>query len=100
MVPKSHRLEIIRAYHDPPTSEHAGVYKTYHRVARKFYWPKMKLDIARYIRTCQVSIANKPEQKAPADLMCSHQNVFRPWELISVDVVGPLPRSSNECMYP
>lgn len=99
VVPKSHRTEIIRNHHDPPTSGHAGVYKTYDRVGRKFYWPKMRSDIANYIRSCRVCLATKPVQKPPSGLMCSRTDVSRPWELISLDIVGPLPRSSNGYKY-
>ena len=67
-----------------------GVYKTFHRIAERFYWPKMRHDIASYIRGCRSCIANKPEQKAPAGLMAGKSDIQRPWEQIYVDIVGPL----------
>ena len=99
VVPKSHRLEIIKQHHDTPTSGHVGVYKTFHRLAQKYYWPKMKSDVARYIRNCQICLAQKPEQRRPAGLMCGRPDITKPWELISVDIVGPLPKSSSGYMY-
>lgn len=94
VVPKSHRQEIIKQHHDIPTAGHTGVYKTFCRLAQKYYWPKMKADVARYVRSCHVCLACKPEQKAPAGLMSAHLEATRPWEFISVDLVGPLPKSS------
>lgn len=99
VVPKSHRKEIIREHHDPPTSGHAGIFKTYCRLMQKYYWPKMKADVAVYVRSCQTCLAHKPEQKSPAGLMVSHREAKKPWELVSVDLVGPLPRSTSGYTY-
>lgn len=95
VVPKSHRYEIIRQHHDVPVAGHAGVYKTFYRLTQKYYWPKMKADVANYVRSCRVCLSCKPEQKAPAGLMSAHLEATRPWEFISVDLVGPLPKSSS-----
>lgn len=95
VVPKSHRRRVIEQCHALPTAGHTGVYKTHHRLQQKYYWPKMKADVAKYVRSCQVCLAQKPEQRAPAGLMAGRPEVTKPWELVSVDLVGPLPRSSS-----
>ncbi|KAG5867079.1 hypothetical protein JTB14_034989 [Gonioctena quinquepunctata] len=51
------------------------------------------------IRTCVVCLAQKPEQKAPAGLLSGRPNISKPWETISIDVVGPLPKSSSGHCY-
>ncbi|KAG5871690.1 hypothetical protein JTB14_026970 [Gonioctena quinquepunctata] len=50
-------------------------------------------------RTCVVCLAQKPEQKAPAGLLSGRPNICKPWETISIDVVGPLPKSSSGHCY-
>lgn len=55
----------------------------------------MRSDVANYIRKCAVCAAHKPNNKPPADMMVCHQKVDRPWEKISVDLMGPLPRSKR-----
>lgn len=90
---------MIKEHHDPPTAGHVGIYKTYCRLAHRYYWPKMKADVAHYIRSCQVCLAQKPEQKAPAGLMSGHMDATKPWELVSVDLVGPLPKSTSGYMH-
>lgn len=99
VVPKSHRRDLIRENHDTPTAGHAGTHRTYCRLLQKYYWPKMKADVASYVRTCRTCLAHKPEQKAPAGLMSGRPDVKKPWELLSVDLVGPLPKSSSGYMY-
>lgn len=99
VVPKSHRRDILKQNHDLPTSGHTGVFKTYHRLRQKYYWPKMRADVANYVRGCQVCLAHKPEQKAPAGLMSRRTDITRPWELVSIDLVGPLPKSTSGYLH-
>lgn len=99
VVPKEDRAEIIRAAHDPPTSGHMGVYKTYSRLMEKYYWPKMRNDVARAIRTCKICNAYKSDPKGNMDHMVSHPKPTRPWEVISTDIMGPLPRSTKGNSY-
>lgn len=95
VVPKERRRELIHTCHDRPTSGHLGVYKTYHRLAQDYTWPKMKCDVTKYISRCVVCLKAKPEQKLPPGRMGGHSNVSRPWEVISTDIIGPLPRSTK-----
>lgn len=37
VVAKEHRHDVIKSAHDPPTSGHMGVYKTYSRLAKRYY---------------------------------------------------------------
>uniref|UniRef100_A0A1Y1MJQ9 Integrase zinc-binding domain-containing protein n=1 Tax=Photinus pyralis TaxID=7054 RepID=A0A1Y1MJQ9_PHOPY len=62
VVPKEQRLEILRACHDDVHSGHPGVFKTYRRANQRYFWPKMKSDIAKYVRRCTVCLTNKPER--------------------------------------
>lgn len=41
----------------------------------------------------------KVEQKPPAGLMAGTQEVSKPWEIVCIDVVGPLPRSKSGHCY-
>lgn len=94
VVPKDKRVETIRENHDVETAGHAGIYKTYERLKTRYYWPRMA-DVARYVRNCTVCIACKPQRQAPAGLMGQRPPVTKPFQVISCDLVGPLPRSSG-----
>lgn len=96
VVPKEKRGEIISLHHDPPTSGHLGVYKTRTKISRKYYWPKLKQDVARYIAKCTTCLQTKPLQKPPAGLMLSQgPTATRPFQILSMDIIGPLPRSAS-----
>lgn len=95
VIPKEQRSGLIKLAHDPPTSGHMGVYKTYSRLIGKYYWPKMRQDVASYIKKCHVCAAYKSDPRGVKDQMVSHSKPSRPWEVISTDLMGPLPRSTK-----
>lgn len=99
VVPKEQRHKIISDAHCLPTSGHMGVYKTFHRIREKHYWPRLRADVAKFIRGCGVCIAHKPEQKPPAGHIVSHPKPSQPWETISTDLMGPLPSSKRGYKY-
>lgn len=99
IVPKGNRAKLLHLAHDIPTSGHLGVYKTFHRLADRYYWPKMKTDVIRYVKHCTTCIRTKPEQRKTAGQMGGHSQISRPWEVISTDLIGPLPRSQKGFQY-
>jgi transposase len=99
VVPKDSRLEVLSRCHDDVTSGHMGVFKTFQRIRAQYYWPKMKSDIYRYIAGCKTCAQHKVEQKPPAGLMGNRANPSAPWEIISLDFIGPFPRSSQGYTY-
>ncbi|VFQ96020.1 unnamed protein product [Cuscuta campestris] len=47
------REELLREYHDSPIARHAGVHRTFYRLATSFYWPRMRADVRAYIAKCK-----------------------------------------------
>lgn len=98
VVPRSERQKLVRETHDLLC--HAGSYKTFHKLAEVYYWPKMRYDVAAFIRYCKTCLSVKPEQKRPSGLMLSAQTtVSQPFELLCADLVGPLPKSCSGFQY-
>lgn len=99
VVPKDKRREVLLRCHDIPAAGHIGIFKTYWKVCQLYYWPKMRSDITRYVKACKVCAQNKVEQRAPAGLMGDRPNITQPWQCISLDFIGPLPRSRSGNQY-
>ncbi|XP_054283504.1 uncharacterized protein LOC129000564 [Macrosteles quadrilineatus] len=59
----------------------------------------MKQDIARYVNHCKICQQVKYDQQRPSGFMGSYRGVAKPFEMISTDVLGPLPRSSAGHKY-
>ena len=93
-VPTTERQEVMRRLHDEPTAGHLGTAKTIARISRLYYWPGMFRDIARYVGQCPTCSQYKAHQRRPAGYAHQHQ-VQQPWEQVTIDLVGPLPRSAN-----
>lgn len=99
VVPKEARPAVYEECHAHPTAGHLGIFKTYQRIAQVYYWPKMRHDVTQYVNRCATCLQYKPEQKAPAGLMGRQKDVCRPWQLISTDIMGPMPRSPRGSKY-
>lgn len=99
VIPKEFRSKTIEECHNPPTCGHQGVLKTYKRMQQKFYWPKMRKDIASYIAKCQICQRIKYDQNKPAGMMGELRSVNAPFKMIAADLIGPLPRSLKGFKY-
>lgn len=96
LVPKEKRNEVLQECHDAPLSGHFGFYKTFNRIRLLYYWPRMRDEISDYINSCHTCIEFKAKNTAPAGLMGDRRVVSAPMEVLSCDLMGPLPRSANE----
>lgn len=93
-VPRTRRGNEARARRIGHLTGHLGIAKTITRAAREFYWPGMFRDIARYVWNCENCQAYKVEQTEPLGTMHATA-VNRPWQQVTMDLVGPLPRSNR-----
>jgi len=97
-VPKFERKAVLEENHDAPTAGHLGIARTAARIAARYYWPGMFREIAQYVRSCTSCQQHKPaQQQTPGKMQPSINQ--HPWETVSSDLVGPLPRSSKGNCY-
>ena len=87
--------QLLHEAHDAPTGGHMGERKTVNKLQRSCYWYGMQKDIEDYVRGCQVCAAVKPSQKVKAGLLQPLPIPHRPWEVITIDLMGPLPLSDD-----
>lgn len=96
VVPESGRDAVLRECHDDVKSAHLGVFKTKRRVLQKYYWPGIPLDVMQYVKRCEVCKMNKPKNELPHGFMGKFKEASRPWQMISLDLMGPFPSSPNQ----
>ena len=96
-VPADREMQrkLLYEVHDAPTGGHLGQRKTLHKLQSLCYWPGMQKDVEDYVQGCVVCGAVKPSQKMPAGLLQPLPIPHRPWEVISMDFVGPLARTKQ-----
>ena len=92
-IPRGEQANILKEAHDELTAGHLGLAKTLVHLARQYYWPGMLRMATKYVRTCDSCQRHKAQQQAPAGKMHA-THVDQPWQMISTDLIGPLPRST------
>jgi hypothetical protein len=91
---KEEKGKIIKNYHDSLTAGHPGVKKTLDFLKRRGYrWNKIKQDIKDYIRGCLVCQKVKANTGPGTDQLQPLPIASGPLEIISWDLIGPLPES-------
>lgn len=95
VVPKALINDVLWVFHGLPVTGHMGRNKTLDLIAMHFWWKGMSGDVRRRVRgchACQMRKAPRPtKHMKPGELVANE-----PWELVSIDVVGPLPEASGE----
>jgi len=91
-IPQAERVKIIREAHTSLISGHFGVSKTVAQLQRFCYWPKMNEIVSRYVRGCTICAKSKPSNRK-LGLYTPLPVPSHPWESISMDFVGGLPKS-------
>ncbi|KAK9879484.1 hypothetical protein WA026_006553 [Henosepilachna vigintioctopunctata] len=99
VIPTANRLKILKENHDLPTSAHFGISKTLARITEHYYWPKIKQSVRKYCLNCNVCKANKSSNQARMGLMGSYKMINFPFQLISLDLMGPFPKSKQGYKY-
>jgi hypothetical protein len=96
-VPKNSKLRerIIRENHDSIVAGHPGRYKTAELVTRNYWWPRVQHDIREYVEGCETCQRVKTHRQPLAAPLHPHDIPDRPWEIISLDLIGPLPESNG-----
>src|SRR6185369_14196498 len=92
---KTLRLEILQAHHDHRLRGHPGVRKTTKLLMRTYYWPGVKKDVTRYVRTCHTCRRAKTPRHSPYGLLKPLPVAERPWSSISLDHITQLPESEG-----
>lgn len=98
VVPTKLRNIVLQISHDQ--SGHLGVRKTYDRILRYFFWPKLKRDVSSYVKLCHVcQVTGKPNQGISPAPLCPIPAIGQPFEHLIIDCVGPLPPSKTGAIY-
>lgn len=87
------RHDIVKAHHDAIHVGHPGRWKTQEHVARNYWWPRMGTYIRGYVRGCADCNRAKTFPSKPAGPLRPNPIPDRRWQIMSVDLIAPLPRS-------
>ena len=89
MVPRSLRNLVCNLFHH---GDHPGQKESLIRIAKEYYWPKMRKEIDMVVRSCHpCQIAKQSRTVNPG--VGSFSVPDKRFEYIHLDIVGPLPES-------
>ena len=77
---------------------HFGTKKTFDQIKTKFYWPGYEQDVESWVKECEQCQRRNPPQPNPPALLGTLQ-AMAPFEILSWDIMGPLPISSQGNKY-
>lgn len=98
LLPKSMRKDFLRMCHIGMTGGHLGVRRTRAQVCRQAHWHGWSKDTLLFCKSCEECSRyrqGRPPKQAKLQLvLCGAL-----WEILSIDVTGPHPRSSKGHIY-
>ncbi|KAK0042565.1 hypothetical protein Bpfe_028016 [Biomphalaria pfeifferi] len=94
VVPKQFRTQVLQTGHSSSLSAHQGQGATISRISYYYFWPGMANDIRWYVAFCPQCQRMSPRcHVLPVPLGKT------PFKRVSVDIVGPLPRTKKRNAY-
>jgi hypothetical protein len=98
VVPVQQRENVLQRLHNDVLSGHFGRERTIERVRERFYWPGFIRYITEYVEKCHVCALAKA---APVINEAPYEPIraTSPFQLIAMDLKGPLPQSANGFVY-
>lgn len=92
LVPKLDRPKIIEDIH---REAHLGYLKTLAKIRERWYWPRMSSEVKQFCASCEVCKESKIPNQNTRPLCGKPKECTRPWEMVSIDFLGPYPRSKK-----
>jgi len=99
-VPINSRSFALKLCHDSPSAGHFGIRKTTNLLNRDFWWPSLRSDAKKYVRSCTVCCRAKDSRHKPYGFLQPLEIPSRPWSSIAMDFITDLPKSNGfSCIF-
>ena len=98
VLPNAYRHQVLTLLHNDQLAGHLGITRTLARVRHRFYWAGYHSSIERWCKRC--SECQKRNQHTPCTRgQMKTYIVGEPLERISIDILGPVPRTHRGNKY-
>jgi len=64
-------------------------------INRNFWWPKLRNDVKKFVKSCEICCKAKVPRHKPYGLLSPLSTLDRPWSDISIDFIVELPKSKD-----
>ena len=98
VVPYALRQNVLRMCHDDMGGGHLGIKKTWPKIKERFYWATMYKDTVRWLKSCRLCAMRKTPKvtKIPLGII---DEADKPFDMVGVDLLGPLPETPRGNKY-
>ena len=86
---------VLKEAHESPLSIHPGSTKMYQDLRQRFWWTRMKREIAQYIANCDVCRRVKAEHQRPAGTLQPLAIPEWKWDKVGMDFITGFPRTKR-----
>lgn len=86
---------LIEKAHCPEIVAHGGVTKTLHRLRQFYFWPRMTLQVRKFIRSCTICKESKSTNQQLRSTIGKEVITESPFQKIYIDFLGKYPRSKG-----
>ena len=97
VIPKNHHLRqlILKEAHESPLTIHPGSSKMYQDLRQRFWWTRMKREIAEFIAKCDICRRVKAEHQRPAGTLQPLAITEWKWDKVGMDFITGFPRTKR-----
>ena len=97
VVPASLKQSILKSFHE---HIHGGRDNVKYNVLKDYWWPSMQKEIGKYTSACIgcQKVKSSTSKRLPRGRMKLF-SATKPFDMISMDIVGPMPTDSNGNRY-
>ena len=92
---KDIKEEILRENHNSVDIGHPGQHRMQELIKRTYWWPGLNKDVKKYVQGCVKCQQNKVQHQKKAGELHPLEIPEGLWQDISIDMIGPLPRSNE-----
>jgi len=96
-IPNNNKIRerILKKNHNSVDVGYLGQYRMLELLKRTYWWPGLKEDIKKYVQECFKCQQNKVQHQRKAGELHPLEILQGLWQEISIDIIGPLPRSNG-----
>ncbi|KAK3556977.1 hypothetical protein QTP70_022326 [Hemibagrus guttatus] len=94
-IPRSQRTSLIHSTHASLGTGHPGIKGTLSLLQQRFWWPRMAVDVKRYVQECRECAMSKSPRHLPAGKLLPLTVPNRPWSHLGIDFIIDLPVSEG-----
>ena len=92
---KKTKEKILKENHDSMNVGHLEQQRMLELIKQNYWWPRLKEDVRKYIQGCFKYQQNKVQHQKKAGELHLLKIPQGPWQEISINIIGPLPKSNG-----